>query len=87
MKTEKESILECYEPALSCFLERIIEKHKQHKTSFYQRTTSWMEERANGEIKEYHNAFSIRNEIEEALDVSICWFLIAQKLLAGQKED
>lgn len=79
------SDLECYEPALSLLKQRILEKHEQYGTSFYDRTIEWMEQRANGEVEEFHNASTVRNEIEEAMDVSICWFLIAQKLLAGKK--
>ena len=87
MNKEEKSILECYEPAMSCILHRIVEKHKQYGTSFYSRSHEWMEQRAIGEVEEFHKALSIQNSIEEALDVSICWLLIAQKLLAGQKEE
>jgi hypothetical protein len=87
MKTEEESILECYEPALSALKERIIHKHKQYGTSFYERSHEWMEMRSFNEIIEYYRANGDSEKIHEAIDVTVCWLLIAQQYLAGKKKE
>ena len=75
-----------YEPALSAFMNRIVKKHGEHGTSFLERSFEWMQGRARGEVIEHYRAGSEAKAIE-ALDVSICWFLIAQKYLMGQGKD
>ena len=87
MRAEEESILECYEPALSTLKQRIITKHKDYGTSFYSRSHEWMEHRSFAEIIEYYRANGDSNKIYEAIDVAVCWLLIAQQYLAGKEEE
>ncbi len=76
-----------YEPALSVFLEMVGKGHKRYGMSFLKRSIRWMRNRANGEVVEYERAIDRSERAREAMDVSICWFLIAQKHLLAQDEE
>lgn len=85
-KLDMDILQDHYEPALSAFMNRIVEKHGEYGTSFLERSYDWMRRRARGEVIEYYKADGNELSAIEALDVAICWFLVAQKHLSGQKE-
>jgi len=64
-----------YRPILFKLEERILLKHGLHGVSYLERDYDWMLHRLFGELMEF-----LRNPtMEEALDVTICAVLIADK--------
>lgn len=77
---------EHYQPALATLFERIVEKHKEHGTSFLVRSFGWLSKRGFEKMNEYGQAETLEEKIIKALDVAIFWFLMAQKHLLGHEE-
>jgi len=80
MEVELE-IIDNYEPALSLFIKMLEQGHKRHGLEFRHRPYHWMMKRIRQERIEYQDAKAPEDKAAEALDVSILWFLIAQKRL------